>query len=234
MVEMVNKNTMSLKASKTCFRQPGADFWGHALSKDGHCSALYNLTPIKEMVAPSDVSELRHVLGLIVQHKDNIPMWAFDAHPLHNLTRKDMPWNWSEECDAAFESIRSAWLNNSILAAPDYTKPFCVAGDASDDGKGVQLYQLIDPSAPDMIANRATIAYYSKVWSNSMAKRPPYYKEADILITALNLAQPYADASPFPNTAYTDHAPLQWIKTAAKGPVMGWHIENLNGMDYVV
>ena len=80
----------------------------------------------------------------MVQHKDNIPTWAFDARPLHNLTRKGVPWNWSEECDAAFESLRSACLANTILAAPDYTKPFCVAGDASDDGKGVQLYQLIN------------------------------------------------------------------------------------------
>ena len=69
--------------------------------------------------------------------------------------------------------------------------------------------------------------------SNSMAKRPPYYKKADVLIAALTLTWPYADASPFPITAYMDHAPLQWIKTAAKGPVTGLRIENLNGMDYV-
>ena len=67
-----------------------------------------------------------------------------------------------------------------------------------------------------------------------MAKRPPYYKEADVLITGLTLAKPYADASPFPITAHSDHAPLQWIKTSAKGPVTGWRIENLGGMDYIV
>ena len=67
-----------------------------------------------------------------------------------------------------------------------------------------------------------------------MAKRPPYYKEADALITGLTLARPYADASPFPIIAITDHAPLQWIKTAAKGPVTGWRIENLAGMDYTI
>ena len=67
-----------------------------------------------------------------------------------------------------------------------------------------------------------------------MARRPPYYNEADILITGLTLAKPYADASPFPIKAYTDHSPLQWIKTAAKGPVTGWRIENLAGMDYEI
>ena len=106
--------------------------------------------------------------------------------------------------------------------------------DASDDGKGVQLYQLKDPTLKDTPDNRATIAYYSKAWLPPMAKRLAYYKEADVLITGLTLARPYADASPFPITAWTDHAPLQWIKTAAKGPVTGWRIENLAGMDYII
>ena len=67
-----------------------------------------------------------------------------------------------------------------------------------------------------------------------MSRRPPYYKEADCLITGLTMAKPYADASPFPILGITDHAPLQWIKTAAKGPVTGWRIENLAGMLYEI
>ena len=67
-----------------------------------------------------------------------------------------------------------------------------------------------------------------------MMDRPPYYKEAGVLITALALAKPYADASPFPILLIADHAPLQWIKTAAKGPVTGWRIENLAGMRYEI
>ena len=54
------------------------------------------------------------------------------------------------------------------------------------------------------------------------------------MITGLTLVKPYAEASPFPVTAYSDHAPLQWIETSAKGPVTGWRIEILNGMWYIV
>ena len=144
MVEMADKNNMSLKASKTHFGNPSADFWGHTLDKDGHRAAIHNLEPIKNLIAPVDVPELRRVLGLMVQHKDHIPTWAYDAKPLHNLTKKSVVWDWSDECQASFESLRNACLENGILAAPDYTKPFCVGCDASDDGKGVQLYQLKD------------------------------------------------------------------------------------------
>ena len=58
------------------------------MDKSGHRAAIHNLDPISKMVAPSDVSELRRVLGLMVQHKDSIKSWAYDARPLHVLTRK--------------------------------------------------------------------------------------------------------------------------------------------------
>ena len=58
--------------------------------------------------------------------------------------------------------------------------------------------------------------------------------EADVLITSLTLAKPYTDVSPFPNKAYTNHFPLQWIKTAVKGLVTGWRTENLAGMHHEI
>ena len=67
-----------------------------------------------------------------------------------------------------------------------------------------------------------------------MAKRPPCYKKEDVLVTDLKLARPYDDVFPFQSLAITYQIPLQWIKTAAKGPVTSWWIENLAGMDYTV
>ena len=122
MVELADKNNMSLKASKTFFGSPEVDFWGHTLDKDGHRAAIHNLAPIKKLVAPSIIKELRRVLGLMVQHKDSIPRWTFDARPLHALTRKGVEWDWTRECNDAFERLCHACLDNDILAAPDYTK----------------------------------------------------------------------------------------------------------------
>ena len=74
MVEMASKNDMSLKTSNMCFGLPRADFEGYTLSKDGQRSAIHNLASIKRIVAPSNVSETRRVLGLMVQHMENILM----------------------------------------------------------------------------------------------------------------------------------------------------------------
>ena len=106
--------------------------------------------------------------------------------------------------------------------------------DASDDGKGWMIYQLKDADGDDEPHNRAVLRYGSKAWDRAMRSRPPYYKEADGLITAATDARYYAEATEFPLLIYTDHAPLQYIKTCAKGPVTGWRIENLMGMPYEV
>ena len=121
-----------------------------------------------------------------------------------------------------------------MLAAPDFTKQVIVATDASDDGKGWVIYQLKDPKGEDVQANRAILKYGSKAWGASMQGKPPYYTEADALITGATEAKYYAQATPFPLLCLTDQAPLQWIKTCSKGRVTAWRIENLWDLEYVV
>ena len=55
MIELADKNNMSLKASKTFFGSPEADFWCHLLDKDGHRAGIHNLAQIKILVAPPNV-----------------------------------------------------------------------------------------------------------------------------------------------------------------------------------
>ena len=181
-VEMANKNNMSLKASKTCFGVREVEFYGRTISREGIRHADHNLAPFEQMVAPRDISELRRFLGLCVQHKNAIKDFGITARPLHDLTAKDVPWKWRKDVeDAAFEKLRAACLTNTILAPPDFKKQFFVDVDASDDGKGFTIYQLIDPKLGDTLKNRAVIEYYSKAWGPSMVGKPPYYCEGDAL-----------------------------------------------------
>ena len=235
-IEMANKNNYSINPLKTCFGSPRTDFFGFNLNIDGWQSADHNLSPIERCVAPADVPELRRVLGLFVQHKDRIPWYSPTAACLHKLTRKGYAWRWGAAEQAAFDTLREACLRNGVLAAPDYAKQFIVATDASDDGKGCVVYQLKDASEPDTAesGNRKIICYYSKAWKEAMQKRPAYYREGDALITSIKIGSYYSLASPFPLLVHTDQAPLRYIDTCAKGPVVAWRIENLGGVPYQI
>ena len=173
-VLMADKNNMSLKASKTCFGVLEVEFYGRTISSEGVRHAPHNLEPLKKMTAPSDISGLRRVLGVCVQHKDAIEKFAFIARPLHDLTRKGIDWTWRDDIEnAAYEKLRSECLENKILAAPDFKKQFFADSDASDDGKGHVIFQLKDPKLPYTLDNRQVICYYSKAWSPSMRGKPP-------------------------------------------------------------
>ena len=234
-LEMADKNNMSFKATKTCFGTKTVEFYGRTISCDGVCHAPHNLEPLKTMTAPQDLPGLRRVLGVCVQHKDAIENFSFIARPLHDLTRKGREWQWRPDIEnAAFEALRDACLQNKILAAPDFTKQFFADSDASDDGKGHVIFQLKDPELGDTLSNRAIISYFSKAWPDNMRDKPPYYLEADALITCIERASYYSRATEYPLVVYCDQAPLQWIKTASKGAVTAWRIERLNGLDYEV
>jgi hypothetical protein len=57
--------------------------------------------------------------------------------PLTNITRKDKRWEWTEECQEAFDKVKHALTNAPVLAPPELGKRFDMVLDASGVGLGV-------------------------------------------------------------------------------------------------
>ena len=101
---MAEEEHWSFKGAKTFFGFPESQFFGYVLNEHGMRAATHNLTPIEQMVAPSDVSGLRRVLGLLNVHHKAIPKYKQIARPLYDLTGK-VDWKWGAKEDAAFERL---------------------------------------------------------------------------------------------------------------------------------
>lgn len=77
------------------------------------------------------------------------------ATPLYPLTKQDVPFNWTDQQQQAFDNIKRALLSSSALGLPDITKPFELFADEKQGfAKGV-LTQRLGPW-------RHLIAYLSK------------------------------------------------------------------------
>lgn len=63
---------------------------------------------------------------------------------------------WTEETETAFKTLRSALSANDFLLAPDQSKPFILATDASYKGVGAVLSQH------DAQERERPVAYFSK------------------------------------------------------------------------
>ncbi|XP_057965559.1 uncharacterized protein LOC131156129 [Malania oleifera] len=61
--------------------------------------------------------------------------------PMTELLKKGHGWNWTEECQGAFDDLKDAMMRDPVLALPDVMKPFEVQTDASDFALGRVLVQ---------------------------------------------------------------------------------------------
>jgi hypothetical protein len=70
------------------------------------------------------VSELRALLGTYNYYRKFIKNFARKAAPLNRLLQNDVPWEWSQPCQEAFESLKVSMTEAPILRRPDMN--FCL------------------------------------------------------------------------------------------------------------
>ena len=110
------------------------------------------MTPDQEKVKavqrwplPKNVIAVRCFLSLASYYRRYINRFADVAAPLHNLTQTGTPFNWSPECQRAFQSLKDLLISAPVLAYPRFcsdSSPFVLHTDASEHGVGAVLEQV--------------------------------------------------------------------------------------------
>ena len=77
------------------------------------------------------VKGIHTVLGICGYHRMFIPCFSQIAAPLVRLTRKDTPFEWTEECRQAVCDLKKAVTSAPVLIRPDPSKQFELEVDAS-------------------------------------------------------------------------------------------------------
>ncbi len=79
------KYNITLNASKTKFGCPSAQFFGYIADENGTRLADKHLCPLKNMVPPEDIAELRGILGLFVVSQTYIKKLHYHYQTPHGL-----------------------------------------------------------------------------------------------------------------------------------------------------
>jgi hypothetical protein len=175
-------------------------FFGFEVDANGVHLADKNLDPIRRMVPPTNLHELRSTLGVFVQSSRFIPNYAHITHALTHLTRtsngKPVPFIWTDAQQQAYDKIRDLLLDGIHLCPANYLLPFHCGGDASNDGKAFGLHQFNDLAAgttftitahapntttvsladltdhiiPHNDATRKNICWFSRCWTEAERK----------------------------------------------------------------
>ena len=120
------------------------EYLGHVVTPQGLKPNNRNLDAVKCFPPPTNLKQLQQFLGLTSYYHRFIPGYAGIAYPLHSLTRKGALFEWSADCETAFDTLRTKLLTSPVLAYPDFNKDFTLETDASRSGLGAILSQYKD------------------------------------------------------------------------------------------
>jgi hypothetical protein len=152
---LCKEENWTLNATKTRVGYPSCVFSGSKSTTRVHDWQTRTSTPIRRMVPPTNLPELRSTLGVFVQsarfilHYTHIFVALLTALT-QSVAGKPVPYLWDDKTQAAYDEVRNLLLDGIHLSPPDYRLPFHGCGDASNDGRSFSLNQYNDlPSNTD-------------------------------------------------------------------------------------
>nr|XP_019066969.1 uncharacterized protein LOC109119103 [Solanum lycopersicum] len=140
-------NALCIKREKCIFAQPTVQFLRHTISHGEIRIDGDKVEPIKICEAPTKVPELCFFLGLANYFRCFIFRYSAIAATLTDLLKKNREWEWSDPCQAAFERLKAAVMEEPFLALPYFPKVFEVHTDSSDFATGGDQMQEAHPIA---------------------------------------------------------------------------------------
>ncbi len=209
----LKKHKLVVKLSKCKFAQQEVKFLGHVISQNKIKTNPEAVEAIKKWEKPAGggkkaITAVRGFLGMAGWYRKFIPNFAHIAKPLVHLTKNDVEWEWTKECQSAFEQLRDALTISPVLAIADPKKNYILHTDASDHAMGAILQQ------EDENGDKHPIAYASKTFNDAQKRYDTTEREALAIVWALQHFNTYCEGHEY--TIITDHQALSYIKSNSK------------------
>lgn len=210
---------IKLNLSKCQIAQRQVKFLGHILSREGCIPDPENVEAVKAMRAPTNVREVRRFLGMAGFYRKHIPGFSKIAVPLTDLTQKHNTFQWTPECEHAFQDLKERLVSAPVLIKADMSKPFILHTDSSSTHVGAALSQPQDDNT------LKPVGYFSKKLKKVESRYCVTDQEALAVLLACRHFHHYLWGVRF--TIVTDHQPLTSIlKKRVKSKRMDrWFLE---------
>lgn len=230
-LERLNLHGLTINSDKCDLHVPKVTFLGRCIDGTTRTTREESVEKVRQMSRPVDLHTLRVFLGLTGHFQGYIKDYSSIVRPLNRLKKKDVPFEWSEECESAFKSLVEIISSNPVLSFPDWKLKFELCCDASHLGTGSILYQR-DPTLPKKTQLRV-IGYQSHTFSSAEINYPVTDKECLAVKLAVGYFQSYLEAKPF--LVHTDHQALSNLMsmTGTKGRLARWQM-SLMGYDMTI
>ena len=108
LAERLRKANLHLQPDKCEFLRPEVEYLGHIIDKNGVRPDPRKITAVKNFPVPKTQKNIKQFLGLAGYYRRFLDGFSKIASPLNQLLKKDIPFNWTEKQQAAFDKIGRA------------------------------------------------------------------------------------------------------------------------------
>ena len=229
-------NGIKLKPWKCDFFKPEVRYLGRIVSAEGSKMDPADTASVRALKnkQPGTVGDLRAILGLLSYYRQYIKNFSRIASPLYDLLKAPLkaetqqysrkrtlkrnhnvpsstPICWGDVHQSVLEQLIDCLVQPPVLGFPDFTQPFILHTDASNQGLGAILYQRQN-------GKLRVIAYGSR--SLTAAEKNYNLHSGKLEFLALKWAitdkfRDYLYYAPF-FTVFSDNNPLTYILSTAK------------------
>ena len=208
-LKKLQDNDLFLKPEKCVFHKREVEYLGVIVGNGQVKMDPVKVSALTDWPPPTKVTEVRSFLGFGNYYKDFIEHYSQMARPLHQLTKKNVPWSWGDPQEMAFRTLKEKFTSYPVLRNPDHTQPFQLDTDASAFAVGATISQ-------EFSDGRHPVAYFSKTLTPPEQNYDIYDRELLAIIYAVKAFKYLLLGAQHKFLVRSDHNNLKYFKSSHK------------------
>ena len=201
---------LKINASKSHFCCDELEYLGYLINRRGVRPTVKKVEAIMKIDAPKTRKQLRSFIGMVNYYRDMWPQRSHLLAPLSSLTSSTAKWDWTEQCQKAFEDMKKLIAKETLLTYPNFNKTFEIHTDASKVQLGACISQEGRP-----------VAFYSRKLNPAQTRYTTTERELLSIVETLKEFRNILLGQQI--IVHTDHANLTY-KNFNSDRVMRWRL----------
>jgi hypothetical protein len=159
------------------------------------------------MAYHQNLKDVQSFLGMCNFWQKFIRGFSMIMHPLHDLVKKIIPFEWTEECQVAFDALKHVITMAPVLCIPQEDLPYLVEMDTSGVALGMVLSQQHEGSWH-------LVDFHSRSLTLAERNYPAHDSELLVIINSLKVWQHLLEGSNYDVVICTDNMALKYFMSS--------------------